>query len=320
MKRKLLYLLTIILMIGVLLLTLTACEKEEKNEKRKTSVSYTGKSSPQELMHDFYEEVKWSETKKAIKYFNLEAGMACSILEDYDLDFDEVYNMLLDLDKGVSYIKKNYKNVVEAIEEHESFDAFLEKYKPEENNMFFATTKGKQKDWLVSRQRYWGAPIPVIYCDTCGTVVVPEEDLPVKLPYDVEFKPDGVSPLKKSKEFMNCKCPKCGKPATREADTLDTFVCSSWYQLRYADAMNEAEIFNKETVNKMNPVDCYVGGKEHAAMHLIYTRFMTKALRDMGYLKFDEPFQRLIHQGLILGPDGNKMSKSKGNTVSPDEF
>lgn len=116
MKRKLLYLLTIILMIGVLL-TLTACEKEEKNEKRKTSVSYTGKSSPQELMHDFYEEVKWSETKKAIKYFNLEAGMACSILEDYDLDFDEVYNMLLDLDKGVSYIKKNYKNVVEAIED-----------------------------------------------------------------------------------------------------------------------------------------------------------------------------------------------------------
>ena len=182
------------------------------------------------------------------------------------------------------------------------------------------TVNYRLKDWLVSRQRYWGAPIPVIYCDTCGTVVVPEEDLPVKLPYDVEFKPDGVSPLKKSKEFMNCKCPKCGKPATREADTLDTFVCSSWYQLRYADAMNDKEIFNKETVNKMNPVDCYVGGKEHAAMHLIYTRFMTKALRDMGYLKFDEPFQRLIHQGLILGPDGNKMSKSKGNTVSPDEY
>jgi len=182
------------------------------------------------------------------------------------------------------------------------------------------TVNYRLKDWLVSRQRYWGAPIPVVYCDTCGTVIVPEEDLPVKLPYDVEFKPDGVSPLKKSKEFMNCKCPKCGKPATREADTLDTFVCSSWYQLRYPDAMNETEIFNKETVNKMNPVDCYVGGKEHAAMHLIYTRFMTKALRDMGYLKFDEPFQKLIHQGLILGPDGNKMSKSKGNTVSPDEY
>lgn len=182
------------------------------------------------------------------------------------------------------------------------------------------TINYRLKDWLVSRQRYWGAPIPVIYCDDCGTVIVPEEDLPVKLPYDVEFKPDGVSPLKKSKEFMNCKCPKCGKPAIREADTLDTFVCSSWYQLRYPDANNEKEIFNKETVNKMNPVDCYVGGKEHAAMHLIYTRFMTKALRDMGYLDFGEPFTKLIHQGLILGPDGNKMSKSKGNTVSPDEY
>ena len=182
------------------------------------------------------------------------------------------------------------------------------------------TVNYRLKDWLVSRQRYWGAPIPIVYCDACGTVVVPEEDLPVLLPYDVEFKPDGVSPLKKSKEFINCKCPKCGKDATREADTLDTFVCSSWYQLRYADSMNDKEIFNKETVNKMNPVDCYVGGKEHAAMHLIYTRFITKALRDMGYLDFDEPFSRLIHQGLILGPDGNKMSKSKGNTVSPDEY
>jgi leucyl-tRNA synthetase len=182
------------------------------------------------------------------------------------------------------------------------------------------TINYRLKDWLISRQRYWGAPIPVIYCDTCGTVVVPEEDLPVLLPYNVEFKPDGVSPLKKCEEFMHCKCPKCGKPAVREADTLDTFVCSSWYQLRYPDSKNDKEIFNKELTNKMSPVDCYVGGKEHAAMHLIYTRFMTKALRDMGYLNFDEPFKKLIHQGVILGPDGNKMSKSKGNTVSPDEY
>ena len=176
------------------------------------------------------------------------------------------------------------------------------------------------KDWLVSRQRYWGAPIPIIYCDKCGTVVVPEEDLPVLLPHNVEFRPDGESPLKKSEEFMNCTCPKCGGKAKREADTLDTFVCSSWYQLRYPDANNENEAFNKEIVDKMLPVDTYVGGKEHAAMHLIYARFMTKALRDLGYLSFDEPFTRLIHQGLILGPDGNKMSKSKGNTVSPDEY
>ena len=176
------------------------------------------------------------------------------------------------------------------------------------------------KDWLVSRQRYWGAPIPIVYCEKCGTVAVPEKDLPVLLPHDVEFRPDGESPLKKSEAFINCTCPKCGKNAKREADTLDTFVCSSWYFLRYPDAKNSEEAFNKELINKMLPVDAYIGGKEHAAMHLIYARFMTKALRDLGYLNFDEPFKRLIHQGLILGPDGNKMSKSKGNTVSPDEY
>lgn len=176
------------------------------------------------------------------------------------------------------------------------------------------------KDWLISRQRYWGAPIPIIYCDKCGTVAVPEKDLPVLLPYDVEFRPDGVSPLKKSKEFMECTCPKCGGKATREADTLDTFVCSSWYQLRYPDSKNTEKAFDRETINKIAPVDVYVGGKEHAAMHLIYARFMTKALRDLGYLDFNEPFTKLVHQGMILGPDGNKMSKSKGNTVSPEEY
>ena len=176
------------------------------------------------------------------------------------------------------------------------------------------------KDWLISRQRYWGAPIPIIYCDKCGIVPVPEKDLPVLLPHNVEFKPDGESPLKKSSEFMNCTCPKCGGKATREADTLDTFVCSSWYELRYPDAKNTEKAFDKEIIDKMCPVDVYVGGKEHAAMHLIYARFMTKALRDLGYLNFDEPFLKLIHQGMILGPDGNKMSKSKGNTVSPEEY
>ncbi len=182
------------------------------------------------------------------------------------------------------------------------------------------TINYRLKDWLISRQRYWGAPIPIIYCDKCGTVPVPEKDLPVVLPHNVEFKPDGESPLKKSSEFMNCTCPKCGGKAKREADTLDTFVCSSWYYLRYPDAKNDKEAFRKEIVDKMLPVDVYVGGKEHAAMHLIYARFITKALRDLGYLDFDEPFKKLIHQGMILGPDGNKMSKSKGNTVSPEEY
>lgn len=190
----------------------------------------------------------------------------------------------------------------------------------EKTNSGKETISYKLKDWLVSRQRYWGAPIPMINCPDCGLVPVPEKDLPVLLPYDVEFTPDGESPLKKCKEFMHCTCPKCGKDALREPDTLDTFVCSSWYYLRYPDAKNEKEAFNKEIVDKMLPVDVYVGGKEHAAMHLIYARFITKALRDLGFLDFDEPFQKLVHQGMILGPDGNKMSKSKGNTVAPDTY
>ena len=176
------------------------------------------------------------------------------------------------------------------------------------------------RDWLVSRQRYWGAPIPVIHCPTCGAVPVPEKDLPVKLPYEVEFRPDGKSPLAKCEKFMHTTCPKCGGEAMRDPDTLDTFVCSSWYYLRYADAHNDRAPFDREAVDKLLPVDTYVGGAEHACMHLLYARFFTKALRDMGYLDFDEPFKRLIHQGVILGPDGNRMSKSHGNVVSPDEY
>jgi len=176
------------------------------------------------------------------------------------------------------------------------------------------------RDWLVSRQRYWGAPIPVVYCDKCGIVPVPEDQLPVELPYNVVFTPDGESPLAKCEEFMNTTCPTCGGPARRESDTLDTFVCSSWYFLRYPDNRNDKEPFNREWINKILPVDKYVGGAEHAAMHLLYARFVTKALRDMGYLDFDEPFLSLVHQGTILGADGQKMSKSRGNTVMPDEY
>ncbi|MGL4740147.1 MAG: leucine--tRNA ligase [Sarcina sp.] len=188
------------------------------------------------------------------------------------------------------------------------------------NNLGEQKVNYRLRDWLVSRQRYWGAPIPIIYCDDCGIVPVPEKDLPVKLPYDVEFAPDGKSPLAKSEEFVNTTCPCCGKPAKRETDTLDTFVCSSWYYLRYPDNKNSEKPFDKDLINKLLPVDKYVGGPEHACMHLLYARFVTKALRDMGYLNFDEPFKSLTHQGLILGPDGLKMSKSKGNTISPDDY
>ncbi len=176
------------------------------------------------------------------------------------------------------------------------------------------------RDWSVSRQRYWGAPIPIIHCEHCGAVPVPEKDLPVRLPYDVNFTPDGQSPLKKCDEFMNTVCPKCGRPALRDPDTLDTFVCSSWYYLRYPDSKNAERPFDPAIINKMLPVDKYVGGAEHACMHLLYSRFITKALRDMGYLNFDEPFTSLVHQGLILGSDGEKMSKSKGNAVNADNI
>ncbi len=181
-------------------------------------------------------------------------------------------------------------------------------------------TNYRLRDWLVSRQRYWGAPIPVIHCDKCGVVPVPYKDLPVKLPYDVEFTPDGESPLKKHEGFMNVKCPICGGDAHRDPDTLDTFVCSSWYYLRYPDANNPDMPFDPAIINKILPVDKYVGGAEHACMHLLYARFITKALRDMGYLKFDEPFKSLVHQGVILGPDGFRMSKSKGNIIAPDPY
>ena len=182
------------------------------------------------------------------------------------------------------------------------------------------TTQYRLRDWLVSRQRYWGVPIPIIHCDVCGEVPVPQEQLPVLLPEDVDFNPHGTSPLATSESFVNTACPKCGKPAKREVDTMDTFVCSSWYYLRYPDPHNEKEAFDKELINKILPVDKYVGGAEHATMHLLYSRFITKALRDMGYLKFDEPFISLVHQGVIKGPDGMRMSKSKGNVINPDTY
>lgn len=183
-----------------------------------------------------------------------------------------------------------------------------------------ATTTYRLRDWLISRQRYWGAPIPIIHCDKCGAVPVPEEQLPVTLPYDVDFTPDGTSPLAKHEGFVNTTCPCCGGPAKRDVDTMDTFVCSSWYFLRYPDNKNSEQAWDSQKINKILPVDIYVGGAEHACMHLLYARFFTMAFHDMGLVDFDEPFKRLVHQGTILGPDGEKMSKSRGNVVSPDDF
>ncbi len=180
-------------------------------------------------------------------------------------------------------------------------------------------TQYRLRDWLISRQRYWGAPIPVVYCDKCGIQPVPEDQLPVLLPKDVDFSVVGKSPITTSPTFKDTVCPVCGGHATREMDTMDTFICSSWYYLRYADARNNKECFNKNKVNHWLPVDQYVGGIEHAILHLLYSRFFTKALRDCGLLDFDEPFKNLLTQGMVL-KDGSKMSKSKGNTVDPDEI
>ncbi len=181
------------------------------------------------------------------------------------------------------------------------------------------TVRYKLRDWLISRQRYWGAPIPMIYCEKCGIVPVPEKDLPVLLPDNIEFRPTGESPLKYCEEFINTTCPKCGGPGKREIDTMDTFMCSSWYFLRYCDPHNSKEAFSKEQLKKWMPVDIYTGGAEHAVMHLFYSRFFIKALRDMGIVDYDEPFTRLFNQGTVT-KDHDKMSKSRGNVVNPDDY
>lgn len=175
------------------------------------------------------------------------------------------------------------------------------------------------RDWLISRQRYWGAPIPIIYCPHCGEVLVPEDQLPVRLPEDVSFNAGAKSPLATSEEFVHCKCPKCGADATRETDTMDTFLCSSWYYLRYTDAHNDKMPYDKELNNYWGPVDQYIGGIEHAILHLLYSRFFVKVLRDAGLVDYDEPFSNLLTQGMVI-KDGAKMSKSLGNVVSPEEI
>ena len=189
----------------------------------------------------------------------------------------------------------------------------------EEKGIGKRTVNFRLRDWLISRQRYWGTPIPIIYCDKCGEVPVPEDQLPVKLPYNVNFKPDGGSPLASSNEFVNTKCPKCGGDAKSDVDTMDTFVDSSWYYLRYMNPKYDKGMFDVELANVWTPVDTYVGGAEHAVMHLLYARFIHKFLRDIKLVNSDEPFQRLIHQGTITN-QGTKMSKSRGNVVDPNTF
>ncbi|MDP7619197.1 MAG: leucine--tRNA ligase [Dehalococcoidia bacterium] len=182
------------------------------------------------------------------------------------------------------------------------------------------TVTYRLRDWLISRQRYWGTPIPIIYCPECGTVPVPEDQLPVVLPEDANFRPTGESPLKYHEGFRKTTCPQCGRDAERETDTMDTFVDSSWYQFRYANLdSRDVAAFDPEALQRWCPIDLYTGGAEHAVMHLLYARFFTKALRDLGLVPFDEPFTRLFNQGTILAADHEKMSKSRGNVINPDD-
>ena len=205
----------------------------------------------------------------------------------------------------------------DGMEMHEALAAIVEKAVKE--GFGRRKVNYRLRDWLISRQRYWGAPIPVIYCDKCGEQLVPEEELPVKLPEDVNFEQGAVSPLAQSESFVHCTCPQCGGPARRETDTMDTFICSSWYYMRYTDPHNTHKPFAADKVNYWAPVDQYIGGIEHAILHLLYSRFFTKVLRDEKLLDFDEPFQNLLTQGMVI-KDGAKMSKSKGNVVSPEEI
>lgn len=189
----------------------------------------------------------------------------------------------------------------------------------EANNLGMFKVQYRLRDWLISRQRYWGAPIPIVICDKCGLVPVPEEELPVLLPEDVHFAPDGKSPLAQHAAFVETRCPNCGEKARRETDTMDTFVCSSWYFLRYCDPHNSEKAFDKDIVDYWMPVDQYIGGVEHAILHLMYARFFTMVLHDLGLLSVEEPFTNLLTQGMVL-KDGFKMSKSKGNVVDPDHI
>lgn len=271
----------------------------------------------------------WTSDYVLIEY-GTGAVMAVPAHDERDFAFAKKFNL------PIKIVIENPSNPGEELREayvdpgvlvnSQSFNG-LENTKAKEEIIKYAEEKGfgksktqyRLRDWLISRQRYWGAPIPVVYCEHCGIQPVDEKDLPVLLPTDIDITVQGKSPIVTSPTFMKTTCPKCGGSATRETDTMDTFICSSWYYLRYVDPHNTELPFSKDKVNYWLPVNQYVGGIEHAILHLLYSRFFTKALRDRGLLNFDEPFTNLLTQGMVL-KDGSKMSKSKGNTVDPDEI
>jgi len=263
-------------------------------------------------------------------HYGTGAVMAVPAHDERDFEFAKKYNLeiievIKSQDKKSSIVENAYCDDGILVNS-ENFSGLTSEQAREKMIVWLEEKKLGQKkinyrlrDWLVSRQRYWGAPIPIIYCEKCGEVAVPEKDLPVELPDDVDFNPTGESPLVNSEKFHAVVCPNCGGKARRESDTMDTFVCSSWYYLRYADPKNAEEFASKKMLKYWLPVDLYVGGAEHSVLHLLYARFFTKVLHSLGYVEFDEPFLKLRHQGMIMAEDGRKMSKSLGNVVNPDD-
>ncbi len=266
----------------------------------------------------------------ALAEYGTGAVMAVPAHDERDFDFAKKYNLPVKIviqnpDNPLTELKEAYteKGVLvnsgdcNGIDNEKAKQIIIEK--AEKGGFGEAKVQFRLRDWLISRQRYWGTPIPVVYCPKCGTVPVKEEDLPVLLPEDVDFSVKGMSPVATSETFKHTTCPICGGPAERETDTMDTFMCSNWYFYRYTDARNQNAPFDKDILHYWAPIDQYVGGIEHAILHLLYSRFFTKALRDLGIINIDEPFKNLLTQGMVL-KDGSKMSKSKGNTVDPDEI
>ena len=266
----------------------------------------------------------------ALAEYGTGAVMAVPAHDQRDFDFAKKYNLPIKIviqnpENPLTELKEAYteKGVLvnsgdcNGIENEKAKEIIIDK--AVKGGFGEAKVQFRLRDWLISRQRYWGTPIPVVYCKKCGTVPVKEEDLPVLLPEDVDFSVKGMSPVATSETFKHTTCPICGGPAERETDTMDTFICSSWYYYRYMDAKNDKAPFDKEIAKYWAPVDQYVGGIEHAILHLLYFRFFTKVLRDLGIIDWDEPCVNLLTQGMVL-KDGSKMSKSKGNTVDPDEI
>ena len=266
----------------------------------------------------------------ALAEYGTGAVMAVPAHDERDFAFAKKYNLPIRIviqnpEKAFTHLDNAYieRGVLVNSGEFSGMDnekakkAIIEK--AEKEGFGEAKVQYRLRDWLISRQRYWGTPIPIVYCPHCGTVPVDEKDLPVLLPEDVDFSVKGMSPVKTSPTFKKTKCPICGAEAERETDTMDTFMCSNWYFYRYTDARNDKAPFDKDILHYWAPIDQYVGGIEHAILHLLYSRFFTKALRDLGIINIDEPFKNLLTQGMVL-KDGSKMSKSKGNTVDPDEI